>query len=54
VAQFFSDLRGGIARECQRENPRIALLTPAASTSPIPNRRTWRATSAFRWSKGAT
>jgi uncharacterized circularly permuted ATP-grasp superfamily protein len=36
VAQFFSDLRGGIARECQRENPRIALLTPGRFNQSYP------------------
>jgi hypothetical protein len=36
VAQFFSDLRGGIARACQRENPRIALLTPGRFNQSYP------------------
>jgi len=36
VAQFFADLRGGIARECQRENPRIALLTPGRFNQSYP------------------
>ncbi|WP_231627521.1 circularly permuted type 2 ATP-grasp protein [Novosphingobium sp. AAP1] len=36
LAQFFSDLRGGIARECQRENPRIALLTPGRFNQSYP------------------
>lgn len=36
VAHFFSDLRSGIARECGRENPRIALLTPGRFNQSYP------------------
>jgi uncharacterized circularly permuted ATP-grasp superfamily protein/uncharacterized alpha-E superfamily protein len=36
LAYFFSELRGGIARDCQRENPRIALLTPGRFNQSYP------------------
>ncbi|MBC2667031.1 circularly permuted type 2 ATP-grasp protein [Novosphingobium flavum] len=36
LAGFFSELRGGIARDCQRENPRIALLTPGRFNQSYP------------------
>ena len=36
LAHFFSDLREGIARDCQRENPRIALLTPGRFNQSYP------------------
>lgn len=36
LAGFFSQLRGGIARDCQRENPRIALLTPGRFNQSYP------------------
>ncbi|WP_443970873.1 circularly permuted type 2 ATP-grasp protein [Sphingobium sp. CR28] len=36
LAQFFSELREGIARECQRENPRIAFLTPGRFNQSYP------------------
>lgn len=36
LAAFFSDLRAGIARDCQRENPRIALLTPGRLNQSYP------------------
>lgn len=36
LASFFSELRGGIARDCQRENPRIALLTPGRFNQSYP------------------
>lgn len=35
-AAFFAELRGGIARDCQRENPRIALLTPGRLNQSYP------------------
>ena len=36
LAQFFADLRGGMARGCARENPRIALLTPGRFNQSYP------------------
>jgi uncharacterized circularly permuted ATP-grasp superfamily protein/uncharacterized alpha-E superfamily protein len=36
LAQFFSDLRSGIARSCTRENPRIAMLTPGRLNQSYP------------------
>ena len=36
LAYFFTELRGGIARDCQRENPRIALLTPGRFNQSYP------------------
>lgn len=36
LAGFFSQLRGGIARDCQRESPRIALLTPGRFNQSYP------------------
>ena len=36
LAQFFADLRGGMARACSRENPRIALLTPGRLNQSYP------------------
>ena len=36
LATFFSDLRAGIARTCQRESPRIALLTPGRLNQSYP------------------
>ncbi|MDE2619071.1 MAG: circularly permuted type 2 ATP-grasp protein, partial [Sphingomonadales bacterium] len=36
LAGFFSELRAGIARECQRESPRIALLTPGRLNQSYP------------------
>ncbi|MDZ7895771.1 MAG: circularly permuted type 2 ATP-grasp protein [Sphingobium sp.] len=36
LAQFFAELRGGIARQCQRETPRIALLTPGRFNQSYP------------------
>lgn len=36
LAQFFTELRGGIARQCQRETPRIALLTPGRFNQSYP------------------
>ncbi|HEY6868484.1 MAG TPA: circularly permuted type 2 ATP-grasp protein, partial [Novosphingobium sp.] len=36
LAAFFAELRGGIARDCQRENPRIALLTPGRLNQSYP------------------
>ncbi len=36
LAGFFAALRGGIARDCQRENPRIALLTPGRFNQSYP------------------
>ncbi|RQW45187.1 circularly permuted type 2 ATP-grasp protein [Novosphingobium sp. LASN5T] len=36
VARFFGDLRAGIARDCQRESPRIALLTPGRFNQSYP------------------
>lgn len=36
VARFFSELRSGIARQCGRENPRIALLTPGRLNQSYP------------------
>ena len=36
LAGFFSALRGGIARDCPRENPRIALLTPGRFNQSYP------------------
>lgn len=36
LAGFFSELREGIARDCQRENPRIALLTPGRFNQSYP------------------
>ncbi len=36
LAGFFSQLREGIARDCQRERPRIALLTPGRYNQSYP------------------
>jgi uncharacterized circularly permuted ATP-grasp superfamily protein/uncharacterized alpha-E superfamily protein len=36
LAQFFADLRSGMARACSRENPRIALLTPGRLNQSYP------------------
>jgi uncharacterized circularly permuted ATP-grasp superfamily protein/uncharacterized alpha-E superfamily protein len=36
LASFFSELREGIAKDCQRENPRIALLTPGRFNQSYP------------------
>lgn len=36
LAAFFSELRAGIARDCQRESPRIALLTPGRLNQSYP------------------
>lgn len=36
LAHFFSELRAGIARDCQREDPRIALLTPGRFNQSYP------------------
>lgn len=36
LAGFFGELRGGITRDCQRENPRIALLTPGRFNQSYP------------------
>ncbi|MCB2059435.1 MAG: circularly permuted type 2 ATP-grasp protein [Novosphingobium sp.] len=36
LAGFFGELREGIARDCQRENPRIALLTPGRFNQSYP------------------
>ena len=36
LAHFFSELREGIARRCQRDNPRIALLTPGRFNQSYP------------------
>jgi uncharacterized circularly permuted ATP-grasp superfamily protein/uncharacterized alpha-E superfamily protein len=36
LAGFLSELREGIARDCQRENPRIALLTPGRFNQSYP------------------
>ncbi len=36
LAHFFAELRGGIARDCQRESPRIALLTPGRFNQSYP------------------
>ena len=36
LASFFSDLREGIARDCQRERPRTALLTPGLHNQSYP------------------
>lgn len=36
LAGFFADLRAGIARDCGRESPRIALLTPGRFNQSYP------------------
>ena len=36
LAEFFSELRSGIARACSRESPRIALLTPGRLNQSYP------------------
>ncbi|WP_420384509.1 circularly permuted type 2 ATP-grasp protein [Novosphingobium sp.] len=36
LAQFFAQLRSGMARACSRENPRIALLTPGRLNQSYP------------------
>lgn len=36
LAQFYGDLRGGIAADCQRDEPRIALLTPGPYNQSYP------------------
>ncbi len=36
LAQFFADLRSGMARACSRESPRIALLTPGRLNQSYP------------------
>lgn len=36
LAQFFAELRSGMARACSRENPRIALLTPGRLNQSYP------------------
>jgi uncharacterized circularly permuted ATP-grasp superfamily protein/uncharacterized alpha-E superfamily protein len=36
LAQFFADLRSGMARACSREAPRIALLTPGRLNQSYP------------------
>jgi uncharacterized alpha-E superfamily protein len=36
LASFFAELRAGIARDCPRENPRIALLTPGRFNQSYP------------------
>ncbi|KAJ8134927.1 hypothetical protein OY671_011860, partial [Metschnikowia pulcherrima] len=36
VARFFGDSRAGIARDCQRESPRIASLTPGRFNQSYP------------------
>jgi len=36
LAHFFGELREGIARDCQREDPRIALLTPGRFNQSYP------------------
>lgn len=36
LASFFADLRAGIAADCQRETPRIALLTPGRHNQSYP------------------
>ena len=36
LAHFFSELREGIGRDCQREDPRIALLTPGRFNQSYP------------------
>lgn len=36
LANFFADMREGIARDCQRHSPRIALLTPGRFNQSYP------------------
>jgi uncharacterized circularly permuted ATP-grasp superfamily protein/uncharacterized alpha-E superfamily protein len=36
IAAFFADLREGIARDCERDRPRVALLTPGRFNQSYP------------------
>jgi uncharacterized circularly permuted ATP-grasp superfamily protein/uncharacterized alpha-E superfamily protein len=36
LAGFFADMRDGVARDCQRDSPRIALLTPGRFNQSYP------------------